>query len=201
MKFVGYDESTYEIKPFDPITASMPADLAGVYFAIKDNASTPAYHLVPVDISYIAKSEETVIDTGMQTTTGIKETRTYKIRIPCDMILAGKIILFGKSGALNSTASTTNAARVNLNLQKNGSAISGVTKVNGTERIPNSTTEVNYTEILGIDLPSTSFSAGDTLDIIVELEVTSADSNGIQFKLYCDPATSGNELVLYLQIT
>ena len=58
-------------------------------------------------------------------------------------------------------------------------------------------------EILAIDLPATEFSAGDTLDIIVELEVTAVDGSnpGITFKLYCDPATQGDELVFYLQLT
>lgn len=149
------------------------------------------------------KSAETVIDTGNQTTTGIKETRTYKIKIPTDMILSGKIILFGKSGGLNATANTGDKFRINLNIQKNGADITGVTKINGTEHTPNNTAEQNYTEILGIDLPSISFSSGDTLDVIVEVEITAVDATnpGITAKLYCDPATSGSELVFYLQIT
>ena len=187
-----------DVDPADPV--SVPGDIAGVYFAVRSSDATPSYFLVP-DISLLKKTGETIIDTGMQTTTGIKETRRYKMLVPCNLDIAGKFILYGKSGALNSTASANNAARINLNLEKNGGAITGVTKVNGIERIPNNTAEVNYDEVIAIDLLKVTFSGGDSLDIVVELEITVADANGIQLKLYSDPATSGNELIFYLQVT
>jgi len=201
-KFKLYDIETGNTQVADPLVSSVPADIAGYYFAIATDEPTPKYGLVP-DVGVLKYSSETVLDTGNQTTTGVKLTRTYKLPIPADMIIAGRIWLFGKSGAFNATANTGDKARVNLNLQKNGSAITGVTKATGTERVPNNTTECTYSEILAIDLPATEFSAGDTLDIIVELEITAVDATnpGITFKLYCDPGTSGDELVFYLQVS
>ena len=201
-KFMLIDPATGKKYIADPLVRSIPADIAGYYFAIATDEPTPKYGLVP-DVGVLKYSSETTLSTGNQTTTGIKLTRTYKLPIPADMTIAGRVWLFGKSGAFNATANTGDKARVNLNLQKNGSAISGVTKVNGTERVPNSTAEVSFSEILAIDLPSTEFSAGDTLDIIVELEITAVDATdpGITFKLYCDPGIEGNELVFYLQVS
>jgi len=202
VKFAYIDTENKKIGPFDPIVASIPADIAGYYFAIATDEPTPKYGLVP-DVGVLKYSSETVLDTGNQTTTGIKLSRTYKLPIPANMIIAGRIWLFGKSGAFNETANTGDKARVNLDLRKNGSAISGVTKATGTERVPNNTAECNYSEILAVDLPATEFSVGDTLDIVVELEITAVDATnpGITFKLYCDPGTEGNELVFYLQVS
>ena len=201
-KFKLYDIETGSIQVADPLVSSIPADIHGYYFAIATDEPTPKYGIVP-DIDILKKSSETILDTGNQTTTGVKVTRNYKVPIPANMILAGKVWLFGKSIAYNQTANTGDKARVNLNLQRNGNTLDGVVKATGTERIPNSTDEVVYSEILVIDLPATEFNAGDTLNIIVELEITAIDSSnpGITFKLYCDPATSGNELVFYLQLT
>ena len=201
-RFMLYDHSSGEVAAVDPLVSSIPADIAGCYVAVASDESSPKRGLVP-DIGLIKRSAETVLDTGVQTTTGVKVTRVYKVPVPADMTIAGRVWLFGKSGALNQTANTGDKARVCFTLRKNGSAIAGVTQARGTERIPNSATEVNYTEILAVDLPKTSFNAGDTLDLVVDLEVTAVDGSnpGIQFKLYCDPATAGNELVFYLQVT
>ena len=119
------------------------------------------------------------------------------------MVVVVRVWLFGRCVSYNQTANTGDKARVNLDLKKSGSAITGVTKATGTERVPNSTTEITYPEILAIDLPATEFSAGNTLDIVVELEITAVDATnpGITFKLYCDPSTQDNELVFYLQLT
>jgi len=197
-KFVLWDESTKELGAADPIVASMPADIGGVYYAVKDNSSSPSYNLVP-DLSSLRVSSETVIDTGNQTTTGVKETRTYSIVIPCDMIIAGKVIMVGKSGGYNAIANTGDKFRINLKVAKNGT---NLVTVNGTEHTPNSTSEVNYTELLTASVPSTSFSAGDTFEITVEIEITAVDDTnpGITAKLYCDPATAGDELIFYLQL-
>ncbi|RLE64923.1 MAG: hypothetical protein DRJ47_06510 [Thermoprotei archaeon] len=202
IKFMLYDTTAGRVVALDPLVSSMPADISGYYFAVATNEPEKKYGLVP-DIDVLKKSSEVVIDTGNQTTTGVKATRTYRVPVPANMVLAGRVWLFGKSAACNQTANTGDKARVNLNLQKSGSGIGDVTRVSGVERVPNSTTEVTYTEILAIDLPATEFGAGDTLDIIVELEVTAVDSSnpGITFKLHCDPATQGNELVFYLQLT
>jgi len=201
-KFVLFDQDTEEFIPADPISASMPADIAGLYLAIRGNEASPSGKLVP-SLDLLKKSAETTLDTGNQTATGIKITRTYSIIIPVDCKIAGKVILIGKSGAFNTTANTGDSARINLDVQKDGSAISGVTKTNGTSHTPNSTTEVNYDEVLEITIPSTDFSSGDSLDVIVELEIVTVDETnpGITLKLYCDPETSGNELVIYLQVT
>ena len=201
-KFKLYDIETGNTQVADPLVSSAPADIAGYYFAIATDEPTKKYGLVP-DIGILKRSSETVLDTGNQTTTGIKVTRTYKMPIPANMMLAGRVWLFGRSVAYNQTANTGDKARVNLDLKKSGSVIDGVTKATGTERVPNNTNEITYPEILTIDLPATEFNAGDTLDIIVELEITAVDDTnpGITFKLYCDPSTQDNELVFYLQLT
>jgi len=201
-KFAFIDTTTSEIGAFDPIVASMPADISGYYFAISDEQSTPNRMLVP-DISFLKKTSETNF-TNSGTAAAVLGTRIWKLKIPCDMILSGKVIVLGKVGMLNTVAANaTDAGRINLNLQKNGAAITGVTKVNGSTHVPNSTTEVTYDLILAIDLPSTSFSSGDTLDVVIEEEMTAADATnpGLQIKLYTDPTTSGDELVVYLQLT
>jgi len=146
----------------------MPADIAGVYHAIWGNEATPTGKLVP-DLDLLKKTAETVLDTGNQTTTGIKITRTYSIVIPVDTKIAGKIILIAKSGAFNAVANTGDSSRIKLNVQRNGTAITGVTKTNGSSHVPNSTTDVNYTEILEITIPSTDFLGGDSFDVVVEL--------------------------------
>ena len=201
-KFKLYDVETGNTQVADPLVSSVPADIHGYYFAIATDEPTPKYGLVP-DIGILKRSSETVLDTGNQTTTGIKVTRTYKIPIPANMMLAGRVWLFGRSLAYNQTANTGDKARVNLDLKKNGSVIDGVTKATGTERVPNDTDGITYPEILAVDLPATEFNAGDTLDIIVELEITAVDDTnpGITFKLCCDPSTQDNELVFYLQLT
>jgi len=48
-KFAFIDTSSKEIGAFDPIVASMPADIAGYYFAISDENGK---HLFVPDISY-----------------------------------------------------------------------------------------------------------------------------------------------------
>ena len=119
------------------------------------------------------------------------------------MILSGTVMAFGKIGMKNTAAANTNdKGRINLSLLKNGSEITG-TKVNGAEHAPNSTTEVNYDLILVTELPSTSFNSGDKLGIKIEAEITAVDATnpGLEIKVYTDPATSGNELVFYLQLT
>jgi len=196
-KFVLFDEDTEEFIPADPVSASMPADIAGLYLAIWGNEATATGKLVPT-LDLLKKSNETLLDTGNQTTTGVKVIRTYKIVVPVSCILAGKVILIGKSGAFNATANTGDRCRLNLDLSKNAAEISGVSKTNGSEHTPNSTTEQNYTEILECILPETSFASGDTFEVTVELEITAVDATnpGITFKLYCDPATSGNELAI-----
>jgi len=201
-KFKLYDVETGSTQVADPLVSSVPADIHGYYFAVATDEPTKKYGLVP-DVGILKRSSETVLDTGNQTTTGIKVTRTYKIPIPANMVLAGRVWLFGRSVAYNQTANTGDKARVNLDLKKNGNAIDGVTKATGAERIPNSTAEATHPEILVVDLPATEFNAGDTLDIVVELEITAVDATnpGITFKLYCDPSTQGNELVFYLQLT
>jgi len=51
-KFAFIDTSSKEIGAFDPIVASMPADIAGYYFAISDENGK---HLLVPDISYLKK--------------------------------------------------------------------------------------------------------------------------------------------------
>jgi len=200
-KFAFIDTNSKEIGAFDPLVASMPADIAGYYFAISDEQATPNRLLVP-DISFLKKTSETSFS-GSGTTTGTVADRTYEIIIPCSMILSGKVAVFGKIGMKNTAAANTNdKGRINLSLLKNGSEITG-TKVNGAEHAPNSTTEVNYDLILVTELPSTSFNSGDKLGIKIEAEITAVDATnpGLEIKVYTDPATSGNELVFYLQLT
>jgi len=196
-KFAFIDTSSKEIGAFDPIVASMPADIAGYYFAISDENGK--YLLVP-DISFLKKTSETSFS-GSGSETGVVASRTYEIIIPCSMILSGTVMAFGKIGMKNTAAANTNdKGRINLGLLKNGTAI---TKVNGAEHAPNSTTEVNYDLILAAELPSTSFNSGDKLRITIEAEITAVDATnpGLEIKVYTDPATSGNELVFYLQLT
>jgi len=200
-KFAFIDVDSKEIGAFDPIVASMPADISGYYFAISDEQATPKRMLVP-DISYLKKSSETSFE-GSGTTTGVVVERTYEIVIPCNMIISGKVVVFGKIGMWNTAAAnTSDKGRINLALLKNGTEITG-TKVNGAEHTPNSTTEVNYDLILATELPATSFNTGDKLGIKIEGEITAVDATdpGLAIKVYCDPATSGNELVVYLQVT
>ena len=196
-KFAFIDTSSKEIGAFDPIVASMPADIAGYYFAISDENRK---HLLVPDISYLKKTSETSFS-GSGSETGVVAARTYDIIIPCSMILSGTVMAFGKIGMKNTAAANTNdKGRINLALLKNGTAI---TKVNGAEHAPNSTTEVNYDLILAAELPSTSFNSGDKLRITIEAEITAVDATnpGLEIKVYTDPATSGNELVFYLQLT
>jgi len=200
-KFAFIDTNSKEIGTFDPIVASMPADIAGYYFAISDEQATPNRLLVP-DISFLKKTSETSFS-GSGSTTGPVVERTYEIVIPCAMILSGKVAVFGKIGMKNTAAANTNdKGRINLSLLKNGSEIGG-TKVNGAEHAPNSTSEVNYDLILVTELPSTSFNSGDKLGIKIEAEITAVDATnpGLEIKVYTDPTTSGNELVFYLQLT
>jgi len=196
-KFAFIDTSSKEIGAFDPIVASMPADIAGYYFAISDEKGK---HLLVPDISYLKKTSETSFS-GSGSETGVVAARTYEIIIPCSMILSGTVMAFGKIGMKNTAAANTNdKGRINLALLKNGTAI---TKVNGAEHSPNSTTEVNYDLILAAELSSTSFNSGDKLRITIEAEITAVDATnpGLEIKVYTDPATSGNELVFYLQLT
>jgi len=173
-KFAFIDVDSKEIGAFDPIVASMPADISGYYFAISDEQATPKRMLVP-DISYLKKSSETSFE-GSGTTTGVVVERTYEIVIPCNMIISGKVVVFGKIGMWNTAAAnTSDKGRINLALLKNGTEITG-TKVNGAEHTPNSTTEVTYDLILATELPATSFSAGDKLGIKLEGEITAADA-------------------------
>ena len=200
-KFAFVDPDSKEIGAFDPIVASMPADISGYYFAISDEQATPKRMLVP-DISYLKKSSETSFE-GSGTSTGVVFERTYEIVIPCNMIISGRVAVFGKIGMWNTAAANENdKGRINLSLLKNGTEITG-TKVNGAEHAPNSTTEVNYNLILVTELPATSFSAGDKLGIKLEGEITAVDATdpGLAIKVYCDPNVTDDALVFYLQVT
>ncbi|MCW7078259.1 MAG: hypothetical protein OCU22_03900 [Canidatus Methanoxibalbensis ujae] len=161
-------------------------DVSGIWTAVK---AANDYVLVP-NVSALQKSDESVIDTEMQTEPGVHARRDYKLSIPGYMEGGGMIVLFGSSGALNSVASDSNAARVNLKVY-HGSPTGGdlLGSANGTERTPNNTSEQSYTEIIACTLSKYRLSGASYLTIRVELEVTEADANGIQMKLYADPET------------
>jgi len=199
-KFALVDKTTREVVAADPLVSSMPGDIAGVYYAIATNDSPVKYRMVPEIVGFLVSSETSVED--LTHGPGVLFSRTFTLYIPVDMKVAGSVFVRVKTGAYNTvTNNTGDAYRVNVRVYKNGSTVIGTT--NGETHIPNSTSEVTYTDILCVDLTATDFSAGDSLDIKVEIEVTSVDSTnpGINVKLYMDPSTSGDELIFYLQVT
>lgn len=136
------------------------------------------------------------VDTG---TTGVKFTHVFKLRFPFTVTTAARTRTRIKWEVTNAGPATT-TGRVNVDLQKNGGAIGGVTKANGTTQAvsaPGTFTDANLT----VDIPSTTFSAGDTLDVRVEFEVMVASAGTtLAVKLHHDPATSGNELIYEVDV-
>lgn len=196
-RFVVFEPTTGKLVATDPMTSSMPSDIAGVYYAVASHDGK--YGMVP-DVGDIKKTAEASV-TASTDTTGVIISRTYAMKVPTLMTIAGRVFAIVRTEALNTAAANTgDAFRVNLYVQRNGTLLGST---NGPEHVPNSTTAVAYEDILIVDVPSTDFSAGDDFEVKVEVEVTSVDATnpGIQVTLKCDPATAGNELIFYLQVT
>lgn len=193
--------------PRGSISQSVPAAIGGICYAMVGTeasfggAAVTSYNLIP-DFTRIKRTSELVIDTGVIASIAIHETRKYSLAIPASMWIGGAALIKGKSGLWNpGGASVNESGRINLNLQQNAGAINGVTKTTGTVHTPNNIAEQNYTEVLSIDLPRTFFEMGDTLEIVVELEQTAHTADDLEIRLYTDPATKGNELIVHLQLT
>ena len=189
------------------IAQSAVASIKGTYYAMVGTeasyggAAVTSYNLIP-DFTRIKRTSEVEIDTGVVSSIAVHETRKYALAIPTNMWIGGAVSMQAASGVWNPGGADANeSGLINLDLQKNGAAITGVTKAVGTTHTPNSAVEQSYSEILSLDLPRTYFAMGDTLDIVIELEQTAHTAGDLEIKLYSDPATPGNELVVNLQLT
>lgn len=136
-----------------------------------------------------------VIDT---TATGVKVTHTFKTALPEAASLTSyvrcrakwRIVANSPAGALG---------RMNFNVKHNGAAITGLTKFEGAIRALNAGPGTDFPESwMVVKMPATErWAAGDTLEIVIELEVTTAAAgNTLEVGFHIDPATAGAELVV-----
>ena len=172
------------------------ADIRGIGYAVKSHNNR--YGIVP-DIAVLKKSAETVVTASNVNTTGVKIERTYEMFIPFESPIEKKVFAIVRTGAINTVAANPNDKyRVKVSLLLDDYVIDSQY---GTEHAPNSTTEQRFEDIIILDCSIEQTRRGQKLKIKVEVEVTNVDPTnpGITINLYCDPETSGNELIFYFQ--
>ena len=176
-----------------------PADISGIVFAITGNEATPRYYTVPDIPDLQTSAEDSVAANNQAVSTAI--TRTYEIPIQLEAEYAVKIILFGRWRYRNTGggAGAGNTGRINFNIQKNGGAIAGTNATVGTTVTAAVAWTIRYEE-LAITLPETSFAVGDTLDLIVTVEVVATGTQNLDVELYTDPDHGTDFLGFMLQL-
>lgn len=159
--------------------------------------------LVPLSTS-IEKSFDLSTSSGSIATdaTGIKATLgPWRITLP-KLDVATDVWIRLKWEIVVASVGTP-SGRLNVNLQKEGGAISGLTKASGPARDLAAVAGTTYEEWLHVRIPATSFAAGDRLDVLIEVEVTVASGSGgstATVKIHHDPATAGNESFVELNL-
>lgn len=87
--------------------------------------------------------------------------------------------------------------RLNYHWEKNGAAISGASTVNGGAQNLGAAAGTQYTDIVSVPLPSgVTFDAGDTLDLVIGFEVTTAVAGTGEVQLNHDPAVAAQRIIV-----
>ena len=141
------------------------------------NSYTPSTTLAALDVA----------------TTGIKATFVFQLRFNEELVTYWRL-RFRIKWEIALISAGAAQMRVNLDLQKNATAIPGFTKVNGPARLTNALS--TYDEINMIaDMTSLGFVRGDTLDVRIELETTTIAAGGNpNIRVYHDNAGTANEM-------
>lgn len=176
------------------------ADISGIVFAIAGNEGTPRYCVVP-DLPDLQVSDEDSVAVNNQAV-GTAITRTYELPFQLEGDYAGRVILFARWRYRNTggAAGAGNTARVNFTLEDSGGAIGGVVATNGTTVTAGAAWVQRYEELC-ITLPETAFNVGDTLDLIVTVEVVATGTQNLDVELYTDPDHATDYLGFLLQVT
>lgn len=135
-------------------------------------------------------------------TTGIKASLSYKLHISHAMTLCANVharirwILSAHSGAGSAQG------RTNVDIQKNAGSISTL-KAQGQNRSLTAADNTQYDEHFGLFIPNTTFAAGDTLDFLIEFEVTVASGSGgttSTLFLSVDPVTASKDSLVEIYV-
>lgn len=130
---------------------------------------------------------------------GVKKTHVFKLAVPDSVVLGGYVRVRCKWDIVASAPAGT-IGRVNLDMKHNGAAIPSLSKFSGKPRALDAAPATVYIEQWMVLVPPTTetFRAGDTIDIVIEFEVTKEDAaaNILQWGLHCNPAVAGNEIVV-----
>lgn len=135
---------------------------------------------------------------GVDTTAaGVKSTDKFKFTLPKINLAAGVFILVNWDVISGAPAGAT--GRINVNLQKNGVTITGITKALGATRALD--VVAGFQELLSIKLPDTVFTAGDDLEFDVEFEVIATSAGAtLDWDLAHDPTDIEKALVAEVNV-
>lgn len=123
-------------------------------------------------------------------------THTFKVRVPVSWVCNGNIRCKVK-WRVNAAAAAGALARVQMDIKKSGAAITGLTAYNGSDRALDVIADFTECWMVCAIPTGISFKAGDSIE--VELSwVNRANIAGaaLEVYVYCDPGTSGDELVI-----
>lgn len=130
--------------------------------------------LVPADEAQVnpPATNETTLTAIVTSAVGVIKTWVFQAYIPRNMRIGGRMRAYAFFDVTTGAGGAC-VGRLNLTVKKSGVAISGVTPYNSPNINLNATTDNKFNNMI-VDVPEILFKAGDTLDVVVELEVTTA---------------------------
>lgn len=154
--------------------------------------------------SLIGESKSASSSSGSIATdsTGVKATLTFEHRVPQDITIAPDVFVRLLYEIAVASLGTPNG-RINIDIQKDGGSIATLSKALGDARDWDDTAGTQYEEFFRVQIPSTTFAAGETLDILVEFEVTTASGSGgstATLTLHHDPATLSKQAIVEVNV-
>ena len=124
------------------------------------------------------------------TSTGVKQTLTFKYVFPTDLEFAADVIAHIPFRVTSRTGSG-GTGRINLKVSKNGgvalATANGPTSGTFFDADSGADSAPGRSVILRLLMPKTTFAAGDTLDFVVEVEVTATGTGTSEFRLFHNP--------------
>lgn len=154
--------------------------------------------------SLISASHSTSVSTGSIATdsTGVKFTGTWEYTMPQKITLASDVLVYIQWEVVTASAGSPEA-NINIDIQKNGSTISATKAVSVTARDISAAAETQYQDLMRIEIPETTWNRGDTLDVVVEFDVTTASGSGSStgtYKFLTDPNTASEQCIVEINV-
>lgn len=132
---------------------------------------------------------------------GVKGVLVFRLTLPRLDVAADAYALLRWD--VNVASTGTPFGRLNLEVQREGAAILGLVKAASPARNLSAAAGTRYDEVLHVRIPPTTWEAGERLDAVIELEVTTASgspgSTG-RYALRHDPTSALRASVLEVNV-